>query len=230
VRYKEWAKVWDGPAALEPNGKVLMMASPGVFNTPSTFLEWDGQKLTTIVGPPNAAIDSSFYGNMLVLPTGQILLTDFSNDIEIFTPTPPEELEYRPSIVAAPRLVQTGRSYKIAGYGFNGVSQGASYGDDAQGSSNYPLVRMTFLASGHVFYARTHDHTGMGVKWDAYISTQFDVPVGIERGLARLEVVANGVPSLPVVVVVKQIESSEWVYRRFTAARPSLPQSVPAGR
>src|SRR5881394_2160929 len=37
----------DGPAALEPNGKVLMMASPFIFQTPSTFLEWDGDSLTT---------------------------------------------------------------------------------------------------------------------------------------------------------------------------------------
>ena len=47
----------DGPAALEPNGKVLMMASPGVFSTPSVFLEWDGRNLKEIAGPPNAAID-----------------------------------------------------------------------------------------------------------------------------------------------------------------------------
>src|SRR5450631_1977785 len=35
----------DGPAALEPNGKVLMMASPGIFATPATFLEWNGKTL-----------------------------------------------------------------------------------------------------------------------------------------------------------------------------------------
>src|SRR5512132_1067087 len=67
----------DGPAALEPNGKVLMMASPFIFSYPSTFLEFDGENLTTIPPAPNASNDSSFYGNMLVLPTGQILFTDF---------------------------------------------------------------------------------------------------------------------------------------------------------
>jgi hypothetical protein len=62
------------------------MASPNVFQTPSQFLEWTGKVLDPITSPPNASIDSSYYRNMLVLPTGQILLTDFSNDIEIFTP------------------------------------------------------------------------------------------------------------------------------------------------
>jgi len=65
----------DGPAALEPNGSVLMMASPLIFNTGSTFFEWDGSTLTEISPAPNAENDSSFYGNMLVLPTGQILFT-----------------------------------------------------------------------------------------------------------------------------------------------------------
>jgi hypothetical protein len=32
----------DGPAALEPNGNVLMMASPGIFESPSQFFEWNG--------------------------------------------------------------------------------------------------------------------------------------------------------------------------------------------
>ena len=46
------------PAALEPNGKVLMMATPFIFLTPSTFLEWDGSSLTEISPAPNACNDS----------------------------------------------------------------------------------------------------------------------------------------------------------------------------
>ncbi len=51
-----------------------MMASPFYGAAPSSFLEWDGKNLTVVPGPPNAPSDGSFYGNMLVLPTGQILL------------------------------------------------------------------------------------------------------------------------------------------------------------
>lgn len=196
----------DGPAALEPNGKVLMMASPGVFNSPSTFLEWDGTALSEIPGPPNAPFDSSFFGSMLVLPTGQILLCDFSNDIEIFTPTATDrvlEAFERPLVTFTPVILQGGGSYEIFGLRFNGVSQGAAYGDDFQGATNYPLVRIKNLATGHVFYSRTHDHSSMAVASNRLVSTHFDVPAGQERGLSVLEVVANGVASPPVVVVVR---------------------------
>src|SRR6202035_1800211 len=38
----------DGPAAWEPNGKVLLMASPGFGPPPAVFLEWDVKDLTEI--------------------------------------------------------------------------------------------------------------------------------------------------------------------------------------
>lgn len=193
----------DGPAALEPNGKVLMMASPGFGNTPSTFFEWDGKALNEVPGPPNASIDSSYYGNMLVLPTGQILLTDFSNDIEIYTPSQSFHSEWAPLVFEAPFLITPGASYKVAGVHFNGMSQGAAYGDDAQAATNYPLVRITNLRTGHVFYSRTHDHSSMAVASFLPVSTHFDVPANQERGLSKLEVVTNGISSFPAFVLVK---------------------------
>jgi Kelch motif len=215
--YNSYTKTWtagpdfpgslniaDGPAALEPNGRVLMMASPGFGNTPSTFLEWDGKSLTPIAGPPNAPTDSSFFGNMLVLPTGQILLTDFSNDVEIFTPndrTAP--LLSHPLVTSTPLLLGKGQTYSIGGFGFNGVSQGAAYGDDAQAATNYPLVRITNLKSGDVFYARTHDPSSMAVASHSFVSAKFDVSASQATGPSLLQVVANGVGSPPVPVYVK---------------------------
>ena len=59
-------------------------------------------------------------------------------------------------------------------------------------------------ATGHVFYARTHDHSTMGVATgSATVSTNFDVPATMESGASTLEVVANGIPSAPVSVTVK---------------------------
>ena len=197
----------DGPAALEPNGRILMMASPGVFDFPSAFFEWDGKTLTEIPATPNAPADSSYFGNMLVLPNGQILLTDFSNDIEIFTPTfSSDELlqqaHHRPLIASAPSSVNRGGSYPISGVRFNGMSQGAAYGDDAMAATNFPLVRITNVQTGHVFYSRTHDHSSMAVASNRMVSTSFDVPASQEPGLSKLEVVANGSSSAPVFVVV----------------------------
>jgi len=197
----------DGPAAWEPNDKVLMMASPHFGDPPSFFFEWDGKQLSQVPGPPNAPIDGSFFGNMLVLPTGQILLTDFSSDIELYNPTNTiaSRLLQRviaPFVLFTPHELARGVSYAISGIGFNGVTQGAAYGDDAQASTNFPLVRITNLKTSHVFYSRTHDHSSMAVASGSLVSTHFDVPATQETGPSLLEVVANGVASFPVPVVV----------------------------
>jgi hypothetical protein len=190
----------DGPAALEPNGKVLVFASPGFGDAPSTFFEWDGHDLEAVPGTPNAPTDGSYFGNMLVLPTGQILFTDFSDDIEIYTPTggPQEKLE--PIVISAPTFLKGGQSYKISGFRFNGFSQGAAYGDDVQAATNFPLVRLTNIFNGHVRYSRTHDHSSMAVASDDFVSTDFDVPADQEPCICRLEVVTNGIASDPVFV------------------------------
>lgn len=198
----------DGPASWEPNDKVLMMASPEYGNPPSFFFEWDGKQLQQVPGPPNAPVDGSFFGNMLVLPTGQILFTDFSTDIELYNPTITQadhqfERRIAPIVFEAPYEVTPGGSYQVTGVGFNGVTQGAFYGDDVQAATNYPLVRITNLQTSHVFYSRTHDHSSMAVASPLLVWTQFDVPAAQEPGPSVLEVVANGIASEPVFVWVK---------------------------
>jgi hypothetical protein len=178
-----------------------MMTSPGIFNTPSTFLEWDGSSLTQISPAPHASSDSSFYGNFLVLPTGQILLTDFFF-VSVYNPAGSYNPGWAPTIQSAPTRVTPGGSYVISGYRFNGMSQGAAYGDDHQAATNYPLVRITNNRTGHVFYSRTHDHSSMAVASPDLVSTHFDVPASQERGPSQLVVVANGIPSSSVVVTV----------------------------
>jgi hypothetical protein len=76
------------------------------------------------------------------------------------------------------------------------------YGDEAQNATNYPLVRIINLATNHVFYSRTHDHSSMAVASSATVSTQFGVPAAQETGPSNLEVVANGIASAPVSVLV----------------------------
>ena len=138
-----------------------------------------------------------------MLPSGQILFTDFSNDIEIFTPTPGYQPQWAPLVFSAPFLLSRGNSYQISGIRFNGMSQGAFYGDDVQGATNYPLVRLTNLIDGHVRYGRTHDHSSMAVAFNGLVSTHFDVPANQELGPSQLVVVANGIPSQPVSINVQ---------------------------
>ena len=71
------------------------------------------------------------------------------------------------------------------------------------GHDQLSAARITNNATGHVFYCKTHAHSTMGVATGATIvSTKFDVPSGIETGASKLVVVANGIPSVSVVVTV----------------------------
>jgi len=194
----------DGPAALLPSGNVLCMTSPGVYAKGAEFFEWDGTTFTAVPGPPNASNDSSYVGRMLVLPTGQILFTDGSKDVEFYTPLGSPDPSWAPTITAVPTTLTHGTTATLSGTQLNGLSQGASYGDDAQSATNYPLIRIINTATGHVFYARTHDFTSMGVATgSAIVSTQFDVPTKTEKGASQLEVVTNGIASNPVSVTIK---------------------------
>jgi hypothetical protein len=188
--------VADGPAALLPNGNVLVDASP-FFSGPSQFFEFNGASLISVSAPPNTNVPS-YVGRMLVLPTGQILFTHGSNQIQIYTPTGTYQSAWRPAISSSlPNTLNPGSINNfINGTQFNGLSQGASYGDDAQSVTNYPLVQITNNATGDLAFARTHDHSTMAVATgSALVSTLFDVPAGIETGPSTLRVVANGIPS-----------------------------------
>jgi hypothetical protein len=103
---------------------------------------------------------------------------------------------WQPTISNAPASVNRGSTYPISGTQFNGLSQANGFGDELMTYTNYPLVRITNKSSGHVFYARTHDHSSMGVATgNNTVSTNFDVPSNMETGASKLVVVANGIPS-----------------------------------
>jgi hypothetical protein len=194
--------VKDGPAALLPNGNVLLMASPvdtkrGNYLSPSHFFELTSSNvLTQMPDAPAATNFPSYAGRMLLLPTGEVLLT--GTDLAVYSDGGQPQDAWRPQIVYAQSAISPGSAATIAGFMFNGMSQGAHYGDDSQSSTNYPLVRITNGASGHVFYTTTFEHSQMGVVAPGstkYVTTQFMVPTSTELGQSTLEVVANGIPS-----------------------------------
>ena len=66
------------------------------------------------------------------------------------------------------------------------------------------MVRIVNNTTGHVFYRKTHDHSTMGVATGSTkVSTRFDVPADVEPGPSQLYVVANGIPSAPVSIIVQ---------------------------
>jgi hypothetical protein len=194
----------DGPAALLPNGNVLCVASPGAYMPGATFFEFDGTNLTQVDTTQNAANDSSFNIFFLLLPTGQVLSIDYTQDVEVYTPGGAPNPAWAPTLTSAPTTVTRGATYKLEGTQFNGLSQAVAYGDDYQAATNYPLVRITNTASGHVVYGHTHDHSTMAVATGALpVSTLFEAPASAETGPSSLVVVANGIPSAPVAVTLQ---------------------------
>jgi hypothetical protein len=176
----------DSWAALLPSGNVF------VIGVSSEIYEFDGSKLTR---------EGAASGSPLLLPTGQVLMLSYS--LGLYTPAGQPQASWAPHVTSAPSTVSRGHTYAISGTQFNGLSQAMSFGDEYQNATNYPLVRITNNASGHVFYARTHDHSSMGVATgSATVSTNFDVPAKMDKGASSLQVVANGIASVAVPITV----------------------------
>jgi hypothetical protein len=174
----------DSFAALLTNGNVLVEGNSGIG------YEFNGTTLTA--GP-------AIGGSLMVLPTGQVLVGGF----EVYISKGTYSSSWAPTITTSPASVTRGSTYQISGTQFNGLSQANSFGDEFETATNYPLVRITNNSTGHVFYAKTHDHSTMGVATGATtVSTNFDVPKGMETGASSLVVVANGIPSVAVNVTV----------------------------
>jgi hypothetical protein len=101
----------------------------------------------------------------------------------------------------------------VVGQQFNGLSQAVGYGDDYAAATNYPLVRVRNVQTGHVQYGRTFNHTitlgattpSMGVATGiALVTTHVILPPTLELGAAELFVVANGIESVPRPIEVRQ--------------------------
>jgi hypothetical protein len=197
----------DVPAAVLPNGNVLFPASPDKYASPVHFFEFDGQNITQVPDPSNAALGSATYTGMLVLPTGQVLV-GFCNSFtgagraQTYTSSGSANSTWAPTISSVPAMLVTGATYQLAGTQLNGLTEAAYFGDDARNASNYPLVRITNNATGHVFYARTFGHSTMSVAPNTASSTNFTLPASgkIETGASSLVVVANGIASQPAAV------------------------------
>jgi hypothetical protein len=175
----------DSPVSILPNGNVLVEGVSG------TLYEFDGTHLNT----------EMFGGGteLMPLPTGEVLV----GGTAVYKSTGTYNAAWAPTISTSPASVTRGQTYQIAGTQFNGLNQGGAYGDEFDTHTNYPLVRITNTATGHVFYCRTHDHSTMGVATGSKtVSTNFDVPSGMETGAGTLVVVANGIPSTGVAVTV----------------------------
>lgn len=198
----------DAPGAMMVNGKILCSVSPiptssNHFPTPTSFYEFN--YLTNSFNRINApgggltANVSSYVTNMVDLPDGSVLFSYFdSTKFYVYKPTGTPVASGKPTIASVKKNVGT-KTYTITGTLFNGISEGACYGDDWQMATNYPIVRLTLGAK--VYYARTYNWNSTGVmRGSAPDTAQFTLPKGLPKGQTfSLSVVANGISSNPVI-------------------------------
>jgi len=199
----------DCPATLLPNGKVLFTAAKyvnGTWGSPVEFFEYDpatnsitqaatpSNNNTFPYGPSNAGI---YWSRMLLLPTGEVLYSASSNNVQAYQPSGGPQAAWRPTVssVATAGTVLN-RFYQLQGTQLNGLSQANTYGDDCYPATNYPLVQLTDPVTHLVYYCRTYNFSSMGVATGgATQSVQFST-AGVPIGTYELRVIANGIPSL----------------------------------
>ncbi len=205
----------DASSAMMVNGKILCAVSPvgtannDEFRTPAYFLEYDyttntfTQVTDTI---PFFGADSlkgvcSYQTQMLNLPDGTILVSisqhSISGQYYIYTPGSAPIPQGKPTIDNITDIHCN--SYYVTGKLFNGISEGASYGDDWQMATNYPLVRLT--NGTNVYYAPTTNWNRIGaVQTDSLEDTAYFTLPSMPGGTYSVVVVANGFASNPVML------------------------------
>lgn len=195
----------DAPAVLTPHGRVLFAASPAPpcsFPGPTSFFEYEFATNTVSTQPaPSNAGSPCFTGRFLLLPNGEVLFSNQSSKVTVYTPNGAPNPAWRPAITHVQPIMAVGHHYLVEGRQFNGLSQACSYGDDATMATNYPIARLE--QGTKVIYCRTAHHSTMGVATGpAVVSTVLSIPASVPPGSYGLVIVANGIPSEPVPVKI----------------------------
>jgi len=203
----------DAAGAMMVNGKILCAVSPIGINgnddiAPIYFVEYDyttdtfTQVKSIIPGFKGDSIPNTvdFQSNMLDLPDGNVLFvvdqSDYSHLYWVYTPGSAAIVAGKPAIDS---IIPDGcPNYLITGKLFNGISEGAAFGDDWQMATNYPIVRLT--NGSNVYYGRTTLWNRIGAVQTGNLedSVVFTPPSSLPAATYSLVVIANGNPSDPV--------------------------------
>lgn len=193
----------DAAAAMMPNGKILMATGPAptsvgnVFMAPTSFFEFDYTNNTftqksAFFGTTLA--DTAFNVTLLDLPDGNVLAAEaFTKNFFIYQPTSAPLAVGKPTITAIASNT-CARTYTASGLLFNGISQGAYYGDDWQMNTNYPIFRLE--NGSQIYYCKSKNWNHTNIQRFGLLDTaQFEVPGTVPAGVYSLVVVANGIAS-----------------------------------
>ncbi len=195
----------DCPASLLPNGKVLFTAANFLNNgwgSPVLFFEYDPASNTIAQAPtpPNNAMfpypqyPALYWSRMMLLPTGQVLFSASSPNVQCYTPDGGPQEAWRPTISAVVPH-SSPDYYLLKGTQLNGLSQANMYGDDCSPATNYPIVRLRDSSTGKVYYCRSYDFSTLGVATGGSLQSSRFTAAGVPYGEYDLCVIANGISS-----------------------------------
>jgi len=169
----------------------------GVFSNPTQLFDFDpGTNALSPVAIPdgNLPFQPSYPSRMLILPTGQLLFSDASPQLWVYTSTGTADPRLLPIITGV--KYNGGGVFTLTGKQLNGQSAGAAYGDDDQMDSNYPIVRMV-SGSGRVYYARTTNWSKISIGLGGAETVNFTLNPRISPGHYALIVSGAGISSTP---------------------------------
>ena len=197
----------DAPGAIAPNGHVIFTADTPLFHSPTKVFEYDPVASTyTDITPAGTALGSvpAFVTRMLVLPTGQVLLSDSSSRPWVYTPDAPVTATARPIVNGV--TYNGGGVFTLTGSQINGQSSGSSYGDDVESDENFPIIRFA-ARTGNVYYARTFYWSTVGIDGGTTIqSVNFTLNTSMPAGTYQLILTGAGMQSVPVSIAITQAQ------------------------
>ncbi len=182
----------------------------GIFSNPTQLFDFD--PTTNTVAPmaqtipdDNLLYEGAYPTRMLILPTGQLLFSDSSAQLWIYTSDGAPNPALRPVINKI--AYNGGGVFTMTGQQLNGHSAGAAYGDDDQMDSSYPIIRMVAPATGKVYYARSTNWSAVSVASGSTPETvNFTLNPGVTPGNYLVYVSGAGISSLPTVVNITSAE------------------------
>jgi hypothetical protein len=194
----------DAPAAMMVNGKVICAVSPlptsgNHFPTPTTFYEYDylANSFAPVPTPTGGTEAYAPYQTcFLCLPDGSVMYSRMNVAVYIYN-SPGAPLAIGKPVIQSISANVDG-SFHLTGTGLNGISEGATYGDDLQMSSNYPIVRIHH-SNGNKYYARSFNWSSTSVMTGSRVlSTEYKLPASLPAGPYSVVVIGNGFASDPV--------------------------------
>ena len=196
----------DTPATATTSGDAISWG--GTFSLPTELFEFDPvmntiHQITSGLPDGNLPFEGSYPTRMLILPTGQLLFSDSSSQLWVYTSEDGPNPFLRPFITNVNYV--GGGKFRLSGLQLDGQSSGAAYGDDDQMDSNYPIIRM-LDSHGNVLYARTSNWSKIAVGEDGIETVDFTPNPEVTPGNYWLIVSGAGISSFPFPIEIKSNE------------------------